>query len=154
MSETVASTLEATRTTFPEGMREAEVCTYIFTLIDRLHGGFECTSLAELASQLKWQNDREALKSIQKVLHFLTYGENSIFVEKFTLWAEQDSEDVLEIEEWVFSYEEISHAIECNELIHPINGEPIADFRKKIKIIYCINDFAKKIATINKKGVK
>ena len=132
MSETVTSTLQATRSTFPEGMREAEVCTYIFNLIEKLRGGFECISLAELATQLKWQNDRDALKSIQKVLHFLTYGEKPIFIEKFILWAEEESGDTLETEEWVFTYEEI------------------IDFTKKIQVIYCANDFAREIAKISR----
>lgn len=150
MSETVTSTLQATRSTFPEGMREAEVCTYIFNLIEKLRGGFECISLAELATQLKWQNDRDALKSIQKVLHFLTYGEKPIFIEKFILWAEEESGDTLETEEWVFTYEEIQQAIKNKKLFHPIHDEEIIDFTKKIQVIYCTNDFAREIAKISR----
>lgn len=145
MPITFDAAFESTRQTFGEGRREAEVCTYIFELIKSLKGGFECISLGEVVSHFKWYNDIDAAKSIQTVLDCLAYGDVPVLERRFILWPEID-EDLLEVEEAIFSDAEIRDALRDKKLINPNTGEVVENFLDKIHVVYCATDYIKKIS--------
>lgn len=151
MSNALASALEATRQTFGEGQREAEVCNYIFELLEKLKGGFECISLGEVVSHFKWHDNQEAAKSIQVALDYLAYGDIPVLERKFILWPEVD-ENILECEEAVFSDAEIRYALKEDKLINPNTGEVVENFLDKIQVIYCVTNYIKNISQENKGG--
>lgn len=149
MPNALASALETTRQTFSEGRREAEVCTFIFEQLENLKDGFECISLGEVASHFKWHNNKDAAKSIQIALDYLSYGTIPVLERKFVLWPE-DEEDILETEEVIFSDADIRDALEHGKLINPNTGLEVQNFLDKIQVIYCTTKYIKDIANQSK----
>lgn len=141
MLNALASALETTRQTFDEGGREAEVCTYIFELLERLRGGFECISLGEVVTHFKWHDNKEAAKSIQATLDYLSFCSQPILERKFVLIPDSD-DDLLGGDEIFISNSEIRTAMERGFLVHPdLEGEEIRDFLDRIQVRYCKSVF-------------
>lgn len=151
MPNSLAATRLATCASFHEGKREAQVCTYIFDLLEELKGGFECISLGEVALHFQWQNNIEATRSIQVALDYLSYGKHPILERKFILWPEFE-EDMLGGDEIIFSDSEIRDALESGILFNPISGYEIVSFLDKINVIYYPTEYVKNIANSDKKG--
>lgn len=92
-----------------------------------LKDGFECISLGQVVSHFKWYDNKEAAKSIQRALDYLSFGDIPVLERKFVLWPE-DEEEILETEEVVFSDLDIRKALETGKLINPSSGFEILIF--------------------------